>query len=188
MSDARDPEAWVVHAAQQMCLPPFIATDFYPKKFMPFIKSEFINRLLDFGCGTGLWREVLRGPRYTGVDQNGAMIDGARKRWPNDEIIQISHAADAALPFEDEAFDAIVSIATLQHNRDTDKPYILRELRRVLVVGGRLLLLENTFGNWNPGIEDGYSHTAEGWKSLIEPAGFKTATQFQDVHVFRSVY
>jgi len=51
-----------------------------------------------------------------------------------------------SLPFEDNAFDAVIGRRFLHHVPPADRIEILQEARRVLKPGGRLLVLEGTPG------------------------------------------
>lgn len=98
------------------------------------------DRVLDLGCGTGVVARTLRdrlggAARITGLDANPQMIEVARSLAPELDWRQ----GDAmALPFEDGAFDLIVSQQMLQFARD--RGAAVREMRRVLAPGGRIIL------------------------------------------------
>ena len=87
------------------------------------------GRCLDLGCGTGaaIPELVLLGWTVTGVDVSEEMLSRAQERAAEAELIQ---APAEALPFEDGAFDAGVSIWT--HTDVDDFPAILREAARVV--------------------------------------------------------
>ena len=162
----------------------------FPGRLRPGLEAEPWESVLDFGCGTGLWRNLFRSGRYVGLDQNEAMVAGARQRWEGDnaEFVHCPGIADGdRTPFEDGAFDVVFMAAVLQHNSATDKAALLKEIRRILRPGGRLLMFENTFGDFNPGSEDGFSYTQEGWRNVIEPHGFACVRQERDFHIFRAV-
>ena len=96
------------------------------------------DRVLDVGCGTGvLAREaearVGQSGRVSGLDLNEGMLAVARRLRPEIEWRQ-GDALD--LPFEDGAFDAVVSQFALMF---LPEPVLaLREMWRVLARGGRL--------------------------------------------------
>ena len=103
----------------------------------PFI-SEAPGRLLDVGCGTGALLSVLRidPVRYVGVDLSAEMLRGAA-RHPQAGLIR---AEAGALPLRDASFDLAVSASSLHDWASPDAG--LREIRRVLAPGGRLLLVD----------------------------------------------
>jgi ubiquinone/menaquinone biosynthesis C-methylase UbiE len=95
------------------------------------------DRVLDVACGTGvLAREAatLAGSRgVTGLDLNEGMLAVARRLRPEIDWRQ----GDAArLPFQDSAFDAVVSQFALMFFQD--RIAALREMWRVLAPRGRL--------------------------------------------------
>lgn len=89
--------------------------------------------VLDIGCGEGALNDALRDPppfRLVGVDASVTLL----RAHPGPSVL-----ADAArLPFRDAVFDAAVAVNVLWH---LDDPRVaLREARRVLASGGRLLV------------------------------------------------
>lgn len=99
-------------------------------------------RVLDAGCGSGLLASALRtkGAQVTGFDASPAMVDLARERLGEGTAIHLADLAER-LPFEDAAFDDVVSSLVLHYLPDWAAP--LAEMRRVLRPGGRLLLSVN---------------------------------------------
>jgi ubiquinone/menaquinone biosynthesis C-methylase UbiE len=102
------------------------------------------ERVLDVACGTGLVTRIASqrvGPagRAVGIDLNPGMIAVARS-LPSQAGAPIEwlerSALDLRLP--DASFDAVLCQQGLQFF--PDKPLALREMRRVLVRGGRLAL------------------------------------------------
>ena len=87
--------------------------------------------LLDVGCGTGALTAALaeRGWQATGVDVSADMLERARARG-----LAVVQADATALPFDDDAFDAVVSIWT--HTDVDDFAAVVREIARVLRAGG----------------------------------------------------
>jgi len=106
-------------------------------------------RVLDLGCGQGdLTLTLLQlGARVTGIDISPGMVDIARRRV--DRYGGGSRAHFVVAPVEDsglspQAFDLVVGRWVLHH---LDLALAAPELARVLVPGGRLILLENSGGN-----------------------------------------
>jgi len=74
-------------------------------------------RLLEIGCGSGYYSEVLAallsgGVRYTGIDYSDAMIARAREHYPS---IAFEVADATKLPYADQAFDIAFNGVSLMH-------------------------------------------------------------------------
>ena len=88
-----------------------------------------VGRVLDVGCGTG---RHLR-PGDVGIDLDPARVQLARERS------RLVCAADAhALPFADGTFGTAYALRMLNDAGRIDD--VLREIRRILTAGGRLLV------------------------------------------------
>jgi SAM-dependent methyltransferase len=93
-------------------------------------------RILDAGCGSG--RNMVELAPYgnvTGVDVSPASVDVAKARDVGEAMVA---SLSEPLPFPDASFDLAVSLDVLEHI-DDDRS-VLRELRRVIRPGGRLLV------------------------------------------------
>jgi ubiquinone/menaquinone biosynthesis C-methylase UbiE len=103
------------------------------------------HRVLDLGCGTGIVARLLRerlggAAQITGADVSPPMIAKARAVAPD---VQWHEADAASLPFPDGSFDLVLCQQMLQFV--PDRLAVLREVRRVLSPGGKLLL-----STWRP--------------------------------------
>ena len=101
------------------------------------------ERVLDVACGTGvvtrLAAERVGGSgAVAGLDVNPGMLAVARSQTPPDLSIDWYEASAEAMPLPDEAFDAVLCQMGLQFV--PNKLAALREMRRVLVDGGRVLI------------------------------------------------
>ena len=77
-------------------------------------------RLLEIGCGSGYYSEVLAtllpdGVRYTGIDYSDAMIARAREHYPD---IAFEVADATKLPYADQSFDIAFNGVSLMHILD----------------------------------------------------------------------
>jgi SAM-dependent methyltransferase len=108
--------------------------------FAPFLTPGM--RLLDIGCGPGTITAALAGIVGTaiGVDIEPNAIAAARQLAANSSAPNLSfvEADMTALPFEDEAFDAVFFHAVLYHQSKVKLTQTLAEARRVLKPGGVL--------------------------------------------------
>jgi SAM-dependent methyltransferase len=98
------------------------------------------KRVLDYGCGSGYGSALIAetAARVTGVDVAEDAVAFARDRFKRDNLDYRRVAPDGPLPFEDAAFDTVLSFQVLEHIADPS--LYLSEIRRVLTPGGRLVL------------------------------------------------
>jgi len=102
------------------------------------------ERVLDVACGTGVVARLVAqrvGPSGTvvGFDLNPGMLTVARALpQPHGAQIEWREGNVSAIPLPDVAFDLVLCQQGLQFF--PDRPAALREMRRVLVPGGRLAL------------------------------------------------
>jgi len=106
--------------------------------------GQLAGDILEIGVGTGLnLRHYGPGARVTGIEPAATLLRAAvpRARPCGYALVQ---ASAAALPFPDDAFDAVVSPLVFCSIPTPLLMPSLAELRRVLRPGGRLFLLEHT--------------------------------------------
>ena len=114
----------------------------YEEQIIPLVEQHLAGarRVLDVGCGEGqLARRAAKlGARVVGVDPTEAQITVAGERGGGPGYAQ---ALAEALPCADAVFDAVVMCLVIEH-LDPFEP-ALTEVARVLLPGGRFLLLMN---------------------------------------------
>jgi len=115
----------------------------YEEQILPLAEAELggATRVLDVGTGEGQVARLagrLGAGMVTGVDPTWAQLQLARRRAGGPSY---ARAAAAALPFRDEAFDAVVACLVFEHIDEVDEA--VSEVARVLVAEGRLLLFLN---------------------------------------------
>lgn len=101
------------------------------------------ERVLDVACGTGVVARLAAqasgaAGSVAGLDINPGMLAVARSTTPPGMVIDWREASAEAMPFPDASFDAVLCQMGLQFV--PDKVASLREMRRVLTPGGRLIL------------------------------------------------
>jgi len=117
------------------------------------------ERVLDVGCGRGLWtvgaahrlstgtavgvdvwnRHAVSGNRADSVLEN-ALIEGVQNR------VEVKEGDARMLPFADGTFDVVVSNFVVHELKDrADREQMMREAARVLKPGGHLALVDFIF-------------------------------------------
>ncbi len=96
----------------------------------------------DLGCGTGslslaLARHVAE---VHAIDGSAAMLDAARQRLQGEANVTVSEGSLEALPLGDASLDVAVLMLVLHHVAEPSR--VLKEARRVLRDGGRLLIVD----------------------------------------------
>ena len=96
----------------------------------------------DLGCGTGQTSAALAGyvRQVIAVDESAAMLGAARKRLAARENVDLRGGRLEALPIGDGVLD--VAVLSLVLHFVVDPQAVLAEAARVLVPGGRLLVVD----------------------------------------------
>jgi SAM-dependent methyltransferase len=110
------------------------------------IEKDLLRRLwaantpqtvLEVGCGTGLFLEWFAGGGHqvTGIEPSPYMLNVARRRLPQRIALDRGYAED--LPYEDNAFDTVALITTLEFVNDPCRAIeeALRVARRHVLLG-----------------------------------------------------
>lgn len=106
--------------------------------------KEFVHEgdhVLDVGCGNGRLVDLFEDVsiKYTGVDFSEKLIAIARENRASRG--SFLHANALALPFEDNSFDVVFSVAVLHHIPSKEyRTQFASEIHRVLKPGGTLVL------------------------------------------------
>ena len=110
---------------------------------MQFLLDKYLvlgEKVLDLGCGNGRYFEYLKGKKvnYFGIDNSEKLIEIAKSKYPEGNF-QVAGAL--SLPFSNNFFDKIFSIAVLHHIPSKKlQLQFLKEAKRVLKPGGILVL------------------------------------------------
>jgi ubiquinone/menaquinone biosynthesis C-methylase UbiE len=149
-----------------------------PAHLVEFVKSLApADVALDLGIGDGRLATELHATKLTGADVSQVALDRARKRLPDADLVLVQ--PDEPLPFEDNAFDLITCVETIEHIRDVQLAF--SEMRRVLRPGGRLALTTPAAARWRVlviGLEHPFSphiraFTKRSLRTVLESMGFQ---------------
>jgi len=131
------------------------------------------DSVLELAAGTGIVSRKLRDTLASGVrlvvtDLNPPMLEVARSKFADGEMVEFTHANAMELPFGDSEFDLIVCQFGVMFFPDKITSY--REAARVLRPGGRYIF--NTWGTMeaNPFSEIAHDATARFFPD--DPPGF----------------
>lgn len=132
------------------------APENYERYFVPAIGRPFAadlveaaqlrngERVLDIACGTGVVARLAAervgdSGSVAGLDVNAGMLAVARVSMPpRARPIRWYESSAEAMPLPDASFDVVLCQLGLQFM--ADKPSALREMRRVVASGGRILI------------------------------------------------
>ena len=106
--------------------------------------------ILDVGCGTGSHLELYQ--RYHcnlyGLDHSPSMLSVAHERLRGSAQLELGDAT--AMCYEDEQFDLAIVMLTIHELDPETRMQVLNEIKRVLKIDGRLLLIDYHPGPYQP--------------------------------------
>lgn len=107
----------------------------YGKDIVTLLNPQPGEMILDIGCGTGqLAQEIAAsGARVVGIDSSAAMVETARKTFPEGEFL-VADATSFSFPAR---FDAVFSNATLHWVVDAERA--VQNIATALKPGGRFV-------------------------------------------------
>lgn len=143
---------------------------------------------LDLGCGAGhvSFTVAPHVGHVTAYDLSRAMLDvvaqAARERGM-DNIISVQEGVAEKLPYADASFDLVCSRYSAHHWADV--PMALKEIRRVLMRGGKLVMMD--IASFDVPVHDTHlqaiellrdpshvrDYTALEWREMMTVAGFE---------------
>ncbi|MEQ3548872.1 methyltransferase domain-containing protein [Pseudonocardia nematodicida] len=136
--------------------------------------------VLEAGCGEGYGADLLAtsARRVLALDYDAPTVAHVAARYPR---VAVARANLVALPVPDAAVDVVVSLQVIEHLWEQER--FLRECRRVLRPGGRLLVSTPNRITFSPGRDTPLNpfHTRE--LDAGELAGLVRDAGFDDVAV-----
>jgi SAM-dependent methyltransferase len=152
----------------------FIFNPFYLIRRALFLKvreaaPRFHGRVMDFGCGSKPYVDLfVNADEYVGVD---IRVSGHNH---SESLVDVFYDGKT-LPFNDDAFDGIVSFEVMEHVFNPEE--VLRELRRVLKPEGLVLITTPFAWDEHEKPYDYARYTSFGMKYLLEKCGFQVIAQ-----------
>ena len=102
-------------------------------------------KILDLGCGTGLELEhyfrLNPSAKITGIDLTESMLNALKNKFPEKELTLIC-GSYFDVPFDENTFDAAVSVESLHHFTKEEKIPLYRKLYKALKDGGCFILTD----------------------------------------------
>ncbi len=118
-----------------------------PHEFMAktarFFKKNNVTKILDLGCGLGnnLFFLHKMGFEAWGADVSDVAIKTIKKISDDNKLnIPVDLCEFQKLPYNDNFFDAIISVQTLNHGYEKDVLRGINEMRRVLKPSGYIFI------------------------------------------------
>jgi SAM-dependent methyltransferase len=108
--------------------------------FPEIFRGRSHGRILDLAAGVGVVAKRIK-DGYSGTIVANDISDEALKSLKANRIDALSFDLDskeASFPFADETYDAVISLATIEHIIHLD--YHVQEIRRILKTGGYLYI------------------------------------------------
>ncbi len=132
-------------------------------------------RLLDIGAGPGFFAEeagerVGPGGRVVGIDTSADMLEMAQRRCARLPQVAFLEGDALHLPFEVPSFDAAAASQVYEYVEDV--PAALAELHRVLVPGGRAVIVDTDWASlvWEAGDRKRAGRILRAWEDhLADP-------------------
>lgn len=102
-------------------------------------------KILDLGCGTGLELEYYfrlnPSAKITGIDLTESMLNALKNKFPEKELTLIC-GSYFDVPFDENTFDAAVSVESLHHFTKEEKIPLYTKLCKSLKDGGYFILTD----------------------------------------------
>ena len=111
------------------------------------VAREKIGTVLDIGFGTGVLTKKLYddGYKVTGIDFSERMIDIAREKMPEADLIKYDFTDGLPKILEGISFDWIISTYAIHHLTDEQKKLFIYELMKHLNPGGAIVFGDIAF-------------------------------------------
>jgi len=144
---------------------------------------EALERVLDFGCGTGIFtRQVAaHACEVIGIDVSSGMLEQAARACDGLANVRLLHTDGAHVPLTDGCVDMVVARETLCYVPDTQIAALLGEILRVTKSGGKLLWLEQVSDDprwqYHPRAPHLVKRSPSSLRSIAQQAGWQIESE-----------
>jgi ubiquinone/menaquinone biosynthesis C-methylase UbiE len=119
----------------------------FKRRLLEHARIKDGESVLDLACGTGtLAIEVKRNTpkaKVTGLDADGSILARARAKAKDAAVkVDFQQGLSTDLPYDARRFDVVLSTLFFHHLTDEAKADSAEEIRRVLRLGGRVLIAD----------------------------------------------
>jgi ubiquinone/menaquinone biosynthesis C-methylase UbiE len=119
----------------------------FKRRLLEHARVKNGEAVLDLACGTGtLAVEVKKGnpqAKVSGIDGDGAILQRAKAKAKESGVkIDFQRGMSNELPYDARSFDVVLSTLFFHHLTDEAKADTAEEIRRVLRLGGRVLIAD----------------------------------------------
>ena len=114
------------------------------ERITTLFRENKVNKILDLGCGTGRHLIFFSKKCFEtyGFDASPKALSLANQ-WLEEEHMKADlklHRMEKKFPYEDNFFDAVISIQVIHHNLMKDIVKTVEEIERVLKIGGLIYI------------------------------------------------
>lgn len=127
----------------------YVAAVFDVALLNPLTQSAPYQRILDFGCGTGIFtrKAAAIACEVVGMNISPGMLEQAKAVCRELSNVRLMRTDGSHVPLPDQSVDVVATREVLCYVPDVQLPYLLAELRRVTRPGGTFLWLEQVSEN-----------------------------------------
>lgn len=143
-------ELWEKHYLKNKEL---VKSDIWIEKYTKNFKKNDI--IIEIGCGIGLLSEYLINKKYSvlSTDISHSALERLKSRVPDSSVLKID--IQYPLPFANSIFNIIIADLCIHYFSEKETETILKEFRRILLPGGKLIARVNSDKDIHHGAGEG---------------------------------
>ncbi len=181
-----DEYAWIQNYDDQMRKIERLRYDYTLDEVVVRAEAKGYEKVLDIGTGTGnlAIKFLEKGCRVVGLDPSSkllAMAENKALEWSGRFQVKLCEDPFLKIPFPDATFNIVASTYAIHHLTDDAKRLSVREMKRVLKPGGRIVIGDVMFLDMShkihslakyPDMEDEYQPMLDSFPDMFMDEGF----------------